>query len=148
MFWMFLVNALGMITMFGFFFYLLLITQKGGLFATKPGETLAFFVRFFAHLSHTYKTNNCSLTLPGFSKLVGQKNRRNLRLFALLPGQTPGDTWPSQVRKELLFGLVLISKLLASASVSVFGVGLRSRCCISFAHLAPGHFLSEHWPKI
>ena len=48
MFWMFLINLLGCLIGFGFAFYLLLITQKGGLFATKPGETLAFFVRPFS----------------------------------------------------------------------------------------------------
>ena len=83
MFWMFLANAIGMVTMFGFFFYLLLITQKGGLFGKAQTEASGFFCSFFSPAGR--RPNNCSLWLPGRSLVAGQKSRRTLRLFALWP---------------------------------------------------------------
>lgn len=83
MFWMFLANAIGMVTMFGLAFYLLLITQKGGFFGKARAFSSGFFCSFFGPAGR--RPNNCSLWLPGRSLVAGQKSRRTLRLFALLP---------------------------------------------------------------
>lgn len=118
MFWMFLINALGVLIGFGLAFYLLLITQKGGCSDLKP-ELLAlvFFVRFLAQFlpgvnriivrfSHQLgvKANDCSLSLPGRFLVAGQKSRRFLRLFALWPSLFLASAAATGLGAELLFG--------------------------------------------
>lgn len=135
MFWMFLANAIGMVTMFGLAFYLLLITQKGGFFGKARAFSSGFFCSFFGPAGR--RPNNCSLWLPGRFLAASQKSRRTLRLFALLPSwylaqlQLPGSG------NELLFGYARIYQLIG-LGVGV-GIGLRSRCSVS--DLLPGPWL-------
>ena len=141
MFWMFLINALGVLIGFGLAFYLLLITQKGGLFGKARASSSGFFCSFFAQLPSWRKPNDCSLWFARqnlhraekksqISAIVRSPSRhlagpwqedrpRTERLFVLVPGNQPSCWKPSASRVNYcsLYGL----------GVGV-GIGLRSRC--------------------
>ena len=126
MFWMFLVNALGMITMFGFFFYLLLITQKGGLFATKPGETLAFFVRSFS--SWGVKRTIVRSRLPGHLVCRPKKVAEICDCSLYHPGTTRRHLVEPGTQRTIVRSDVTLTQLRprprCRCSVSAFGVGI------------------------
>ena len=124
MFWMFLVNALGMITMFGFFFYLLLITQKGGLFATKPGETLAFFVRSFS--SRGVKRTIVRSCLPGRLVCWPKKVAEICDCSLYHPGTTRRHLAEPGTQRTIVRSDATLTWLRPRprCSVSAFGVGI------------------------
>ena len=141
MFWMFLANAIGMVTMFGLAFYLLLITQKGGFFGKARAKSSGFFCSFFgpAGLDRIIVRSSYPVDPWQLARKVAELCDCSLCCPAgtWLQLQLPGSG------NELLFGLVPEHQFIG-LGVGV-GVGLRSRSRyrISFSAPASRSFLSE-----
>ena len=65
MFWMFLINAIGILMMWVAFWFLLIITQKGGKTSDKSQSFQLWFFLFVLQAGRSGQTNDCSLWVPG-----------------------------------------------------------------------------------
>ena len=65
MFWMFLINTLGILMMWVAFWFLLIITQKGGKPSDKSQRFQLWFFLFVLQAGRSGQTNDCSLWVPG-----------------------------------------------------------------------------------
>ena len=148
MFWMFLINGLGVLIGFGLAFYLLLITQKGDCSEKPELLALVFFVRFLAQLGvkriivrsgcpevpgswpkKVAELCDCSLCYPAasWSQLLGPGSVLNYcsvsRPDAPVPGSFRTQIWLNQRTIVRSF-----ARIYQGFGV---GVGLRSRCSVS-----------------
>ena len=65
MFWMFLINTIGITLMWVAFWFLLIITQKGGKTSDKNQSFQLWFFLFVLQAGRSGQTNDCSLWVPG-----------------------------------------------------------------------------------
>ncbi len=104
MFGMFIVNALAAITLFGFFFYLLLITQiiSDIVRSSDPDPSPVWVFLFVPLLPFPITTNDCSL--PSAAPVCSE--RMIVRSLACPGGRKLIVLLPDLSPHELLFGMI------------------------------------------
>lgn len=167
MFWMFLINGLGVLIGFGLAFYLLLITQKGDCSEKPELLALVFFVRFLAQLGvkriivrsgcpevpgswpkKVAELCDCSLCYPAasWSQLLGPGSVLNYCSVFHPDSPVPGSFVHRDLVESANYCSVICPDLpgircRCRASESVFGVGTTAQS------LASRFFLSEQSKK-
>ena len=140
MFWMFLINGLGVLIGFGLAFYLLLITQKGDCSEKPELLALVFFVRFLAQLGvkRIIVRSGCPEVPGSWPKKVAELCDCSLCYPAASWSQLlgPGSVQTHQFLAALSTEIWLNQRTIVRSFARIYqgfgvGVGLRSRCSVS-----------------